>query len=270
GSARGRPLHEADVLRLRRRDRGPRPRGGAGRAAATRPPADGRAAAPRELRLGAGRPRAARRCPLRRFRAAARRRGDPREPAGLRQVGRGPTAMLAATALAAQLLAAPASPLLGTVAPGEHAVAFRVLGRRDAVRRDRPVQIALWLPAAEPGSKPPLAYRDYSALSLTEKELVPVAEDARAKAEAGWKSFLAERGIPEETADRWLSAPMLARPDAVPARGRFPLVLVAQGNGQSAMDQAVLAEILASRGYAVATCPSPMSISGPMNDASEI
>jgi dienelactone hydrolase len=36
------------------------------------------------------------------------------------------------------------------------------------------------------------------------------------------------------------------------------------------MDQAVLAELLASHGYAVATCPSPMNISGPMQDASEI
>jgi dienelactone hydrolase len=178
--------------------------------------------------------------------------------------------MLVETALAAHVLAAAASPLLGAVAPGNHAVAFRVLGRRDAARRDRPVQIALWLPAAEPGSKAPLAFRDYFALSLTEKELTPAADEARAKAEAGWKSFLAERGVPEETADRWLSAPMLARPDAVPARGRFPLVLVAQGNGQSAMDQAVLAEVLASHGYAVATCPSPMNVSGPMQDASEI
>ena len=178
--------------------------------------------------------------------------------------------MLLETALAALVLAAPASPLLGGVLPGPHAVAFRVLGRRDAGRRDRPVQIALWLPAREPGSKPPLAYRDYFALSLTEKELVPAAEDARAKAEAGWTSFVAERGIPEEIAARWLAAPMLARPDAAPAPGRFPLVLVAQGNGQSAMDQAVLAELLASHGYTVGSCPSPMNISGPMQDASEI
>jgi dienelactone hydrolase len=176
--------------------------------------------------------------------------------------------VLLETALAALVLAAPASPLLGGVRPGPHAVAFRVLGRRDAGRRDRPVQIALWLPAADPGSKPPLAYRDYFALSLTEKQLVHAAKDARA--EAGWSSFLAERGIPEELAARWLGAPMLARVDAAPARGRFPLVLVAQGNSQSAMDQAVLAELLASHGYAVATCPSPMNISGPMQDASEI
>jgi pimeloyl-ACP methyl ester carboxylesterase len=49
----------------------------------------------------------------------------------------------------------------------------------------------------------------------------------------------------------------------------FPLILVAQGNGQDAADQAVLAETIASHGYVVASVPSPM-IRQPMTDQSQI
>ena len=68
----------------------------------------------------------------------------------------------------------------------------------------------------------------------------------------------------------WLDAPMLATADPDPSGGRFPLVLVAQGNGQSAPDQAPLAEYLASHGYVVATSPSPMRISGPLVDEASV
>jgi len=68
----------------------------------------------------------------------------------------------------------------------------------------------------------------------------------------------------------WLDAPMLATADPDPSGGRFPLVLLAQGNGQSAPDQAPLAEYLASHGYVVATSPSPMRISEPLVDEASV
>lgn len=62
---------------------------------------------------------------------------------------------------------------------------------------------------------------------------------------------------------------MFATREGAPARTAFPLVLVAQGNGQDAADQAVLAEYIASHGYIVASVPSPM-IRQPMTDQSQI
>jgi dienelactone hydrolase len=71
-------------------------------------------------------------------------------------------------------------------------------------------------------------------------------------------------------ANRWLEAPGVAFRNAPPADGPFPLVVIAQGNEQSAFDQAPLAEALAARGYVVATTPSPMRLDGPMQSAEEI
>jgi dienelactone hydrolase len=177
-----------------------------------------------------------------------------------------PTALV----LAVLALDPATTPLLGWgLQAGPRAVSFRVLAERDAERGDRPLQIGLWLPTTAT-SAPRLAYRDYFALSLAEKDLRPAPADAVARATASWLAFLGEHGVPQQRARQWQEAEMLARRDAPAADGRFPLVLVAQGNGQSAVDQAALAELLASHGYAVATSPSPMNISGPMQDAAEI
>jgi dienelactone hydrolase len=56
----------------------------------------------------------------------------------------------------------------------------------------------------------------------------------------------------------------------MPTPGRYPLVVIAQGNGESLNDQAVLAEYLASYGYVVVTCPSQTRISGPLASEEEI
>lgn len=54
---------------------------------------------------------------------------------------------------------------------------------------------------------------------------------------------------------RFLSLPSAAFVDAVPAPGRFPLVLYSAGYNNRSHDNSVLAEYLASRGYVVATVP---------------
>jgi len=63
---------------------------------------------------------------------------------------------------------------------------------------------------------------------------------------------------------------MLAHRDAAPASGRAPLVVIAQGNGQSAADQAVLAELLASHGFVVATSPSQARLGDEMQSEDDI
>jgi dienelactone hydrolase len=52
--------------------------------------------------------------------------------------------------------------------------------------------------------------------------------------------------------------------------GRFPLVLIAPGNDQSAQDCAFLAERLAERGYVVASAPSATRIAGRLKAESDI
>jgi len=66
------------------------------------------------------------------------------------------------------------------------------------------------------------------------------------------------RALLGESSAKFLDAPTFATREAVPATRPAALVLMAQGNGQDAADQAVLAEYIASHGYIVASVPSPM------------
>jgi dienelactone hydrolase len=75
--------------------------------------------------------------------------------------------------------------------------------------------------------------------------------------------------VARETVDRYLDSWLVASRDAPAAGGRFPLVLVAQGNRQSAAAQAVLSEYLASHGFIVATTASP-TIATPMTSEDQV
>jgi len=70
-------------------------------------------------------------------------------------------------------------------------------------------------------------------------------------------SLLARTGAPVAAITGLLDSPLYANASAHPADGTYPLVLVAQGNGQGVADQAVLCEYLASHGFVVATTASP-------------
>ncbi|MDZ7625884.1 MAG: dienelactone hydrolase family protein [Ignavibacteriaceae bacterium] len=62
---------------------------------------------------------------------------------------------------------------------------------------------------------------------------------------------------------------MIADKNAVPVKNKFPLIVVAQGNYQSAHHQSFLCEFIASNGYVVVTTPSQTRISGLMTDDSQ-
>jgi dienelactone hydrolase len=62
---------------------------------------------------------------------------------------------------------------------------------------------------------------------------------------------------------------MNAVADATPTKQRYPLVVIAQGNGQSVVDQCSLAESLVGYGFVVATCPSSTRVF-PLKDESEL
>lgn len=171
----------------------------------------------------------------------------------------------------------PATFLIGSGAEASegssYSVGFRVTREADrtrstAVRAEgRPLQISVWYPAASGGR--PVAFRDYVALSASEIESADSAAGAES-AVKGYRDFLTGAGVAASEVDAWLATKMRATRDAIPATGRFPLILIAQGNGQSAHDQAFLAELLAARGYIVATVPSQARIDGPMQSEDDI
>jgi dienelactone hydrolase len=111
--------------------------------------------------------------------------------------------------------------------------------------------ISIWYPCARV-AEGAMALRDYSS-----------------DRGAGLTELMASAGISSAAIGQYLSAPMRARRGAPRARRSFPLVLLAVGNAQDALDHAVLAEYLASHGYVVASTPSPM-LHKPMKSAVEI
>ena len=150
------------------------------------------------------------------------------------------------------------------LAPGKYPVGFL----SSTIQTDpHPLQVSVWYPAS-PGGKQ-MHYRDYLLLNLTEGATLPAKED-RDKALADAKSFLTTNGVSPSPADSLIDAPMYAHANAPVAPGHFPLVMVMQGNGQSASAQAVLAEFLASHGYVVATIPSITRMTEPMQSEKEI
>ena len=157
--------------------------------------------------------------------------------------------------------------------PSSYSIGFRVTQALDRSRitsaypEGRPVQISVWYPARPGGT--PLEFRDYVALSAAEID-GDASPAAAAKAVEAYRSFLTGAGVSAPDAGAWLSTKVRATRDPAPATGRFPLVLIAQGNGQSAHDQALLAEFLASRGYIVATTPSQARIDGPLKSEEDI
>jgi len=157
--------------------------------------------------------------------------------------------------------------------PGRWAVGFTHVARADTSRplpsgRPRPLDIGVWYPARTSGG-PRLTYRRYFLLTPAPQDSLPAAESARRELD-GFSDVLVAHGAPRASVSAWLDAAMLATGDAPPAGGRFPLVLVAQGNGQTLHDQAPLAEYLASYGYVVASVPSPMRIAGPLTGEREM
>lgn len=165
--------------------------------------------------------------------------------------------------LTAVLLAAPLA--------GPHPVGFETFRLTDAARplegKPRPIQVSLWYPAKAAG--PALVYRDYLALAASERGPATPAQIAAAIDEHA--AFLRSAAALEPAEiERYLAWPMKASSGAAPLPGAVPLVLVAQGNGGAAADQADLCELLASHGFVVATSPSPTRLTGQMKSESEI
>jgi dienelactone hydrolase len=157
---------------------------------------------------------------------------------------------------------------------GRHAVGFALLEHRDRARHlpdgsARPVQVSIWYPARAARTAP-LRYRDYVLVSARETSLAPLSPAAEEGALARYRGFLSSSGLPAAAIDEWLGAAMSAVRDARPAGGRFPVVLIATGTGGAVQDEAVLGELLASRGYVAATTPSPVRLGSRMESEADV
>jgi dienelactone hydrolase len=165
--------------------------------------------------------------------------------------------------------------LWGSLKPGPWAIGFRVVGARDASRRlsgtttARPIQIGMWYPAMTRGAAA-MTYGDYVRLAASERTLAPATPAQADEAVSAYSRFLAGTGAPPSAISLWLGASMAATRDAEPARGSFPLVVIAQGNGGAVPDQALLGEYLASHGYVVATSPSQARLGDTMTSEQDI
>lgn len=165
----------------------------------------------------------------------------------------------------------PAPTLWGPLEPDGYAVRLDTLMRRAPARNGwapagRPVQITIWSPATARGAL--LTYRDYIALTANQGSLEAATPEASTAAIARLTRFVTSMGSSEEAVRQWLDMPVAASWDAPRAPGRFPLVVIAQGNYHSAYNQAVLGEYLASHGYVVATSPSPLVVEDTPDSAS--
>jgi dienelactone hydrolase len=184
---------------------------------------------------------------------------------------------LTCTAVVAAFALAPAASRTAAAqhaaAPAPYAVGTATTLALDSTRHGadstapRPVQITVWYPAQHSGAGR-FTYGDY--FDLTASEHGPVADSAVQNARAGYRAFAVEHGLADTIFTKWLTAPMLAVRDAAALKGRRPLIVIVNGNGQSAQDQSTLAEYLASYGYVVATTPSYTRISAPPASESDL
>jgi dienelactone hydrolase len=145
--------------------------------------------------------------------------------------------------------------------PGPLPVGIRVVDQYDASRRfapasavtatsgARPLQTLIWYPAVRNASKP-MTVGDYARLADAELLAFPSAEPNK------WPAQLAASS----------RQALWAQKDAIPAGGRFPVLVYAPSDSSSAWENADLCEYLASHGYVVLASPSMGAATRDMTD----
>lgn len=144
----------------------------------------------------------------------------------------------------------------------ERVVATRF--RAGVAEGERTLQITVWY-RAEPDTGRRHSYGDY--FDLAASELAPASESTLTAAREGYYGFMTSHGLAREAVTTWFATRMGAVADAVPVVGKYPLVVIAQGNGESAVDQCSLAESLVGAGFVVATCPSATRVDPPRDES---
>lgn len=172
-------------------------------------------------------------------------------------------------AVAARAEATTRWPLWGDLQPGAYAVGFRDIPSWDESRAwedetalprvayPRPVRVMLWYPAA-PGAAAGGTFRQYVSRHWDQRfddavGRTLIAHDmGRDRLGGGVEGYFhGDSGRVEAL----LATPTAGQLDAAPAEGRFPLVVYSLGQNDTAVENVVLWEYLASHGYVVVTVP---------------
>jgi pimeloyl-ACP methyl ester carboxylesterase len=127
-----------------------------------------------------------------------------------------------------------------------------------AIKKPRPIFLALWYPAA-PDQSSAMVYRDYfrapsgdSSATEFAPRLRKFTRDTAAEFTLG-KKFDAFTDEDRAAWDGLLATPIFAALNARPATGRFPVVIYHPGLGGTFQENSVACEYLASHGYVVLT-----------------
>jgi pimeloyl-ACP methyl ester carboxylesterase len=164
-------------------------------------------------------------------------------------------------------------PLWDKLPAGPFAVGFRSCWQLDYSRRynmtfddkttyapgkaPRPILVNAWYPADKAHDARRIPHRDYLKIEsedpLLARFATRLAEYNRGViAKEVMQKSMREMTDPEKRLlDQFLDTPTACIRDALPAKGRFPLVIYHSGHGSSFEDNSVLCEFLASHGFIV-------------------
>lgn len=148
------------------------------------------------------------------------------------------------------------------LAPGPHAVGFRLLAEQDHSRSvsasdgkgtyARPIRVYVWYPAK--AASKPMRFGRYAALA--DGDVWPAEISGRSHDVLKFSRGPLARSLTPAAFQALLQRPMFAAENARPAAGRFPLIALGQGlYYESPIALAALAEFLAGRGFVVVTTP---------------
>lgn len=147
--------------------------------------------------------------------------------------------------------------------PGSFTVGFRVLGQVDpsrgypatapeGERRPRPIQTAIWYPAAKGGQA--MRYDDYLQLLGWDDDFARAPAE-RDKVLADWlKIVTGDKPAAQLAAERWDPRWALRNAPALP--GKYPVVIYAPSLSSNVFENAEMMEFLASHGYIVIASPA--------------
>ncbi len=167
------------------------------------------------------------------------------------------------------------SMLWGNLKAGKYKVGIKVIEKKDESRfidsgKTRPIQTVIWYPSNDISKSRSFFYKDYISLIAHEINFNNSSDSSKEAVILEYSKLLSSNGISSKSVDDFLYSKMKAHENAEPAEGSFPCVIVAQGNYHPAINLSILCEYLASQGYYTASCPSPMRITKPLIDTSQI